>query len=304
MNKYYKILGLPPTAAKQEVKKQYRKLAFKYHPDKNPSAAAQAKFVKITKAYDAIISGKIPKEDRRRTSTRTSNTGSSVEEKVYKRGNRTYTQAEFDEHVKKARQKAAYRKKYGDPRFRGLTKSKLSKAAPFIMGFYFLFAVYLTIDCFTIDKEYTSIKDLSSGRGIPVVSLNSEINSRFSIEPLPERFIEVKFKEGKKVLRTGLFEENTKVIFHYHKLTGFAHSIEVPAKLYSDKESKLNLYLKYLNGESFYFFYWFYIIILVLPNLMFIMKGNNELYYIALRAGVTLPAVFILISIQLMIASS
>ena len=301
MNKYYKILGLTSTATKQEVKKQYRKLAFKYHPDKNPSAAAKAKFVQITMAYDVIMSGKLPKGEARRTSAKhTSNNA----EKVYKRGNKTYTQAEFDEHVKRARQKASYIRKHGDPRFSGLTKSKLSKAAPFIMSIYFLFAIFLTVDCLLVDKEITRIKELSSGRGIPVVSLNSEINTRFSINPLPVKYLEIDYKGSKKIVRAGLFEENTQVAFYYHKLSGFAHSIDVPAKFYNGEKTGLNLSLKYMNGESFYFFYWFYIIILVLPNLMFIMRGNHELYYIALRAGVILPAVFILISIQVMIAST
>lgn len=58
MDRFYRILGLPSNATKTEVKKAYRKLAMKYHPDRNPSPDAAQKFQQITLAYDIILSGK------------------------------------------------------------------------------------------------------------------------------------------------------------------------------------------------------------------------------------------------------
>jgi curved DNA-binding protein CbpA len=56
MKDYYKILGVPPSATATEIKKAYRVLAFKYHPDKNPdSPYAEAQFKEIQEAY-AIVS--------------------------------------------------------------------------------------------------------------------------------------------------------------------------------------------------------------------------------------------------------
>lgn len=55
--KYYKILGLPPGADQVAIRKAFRKLAMRYHPDKNPSASAQVKFIAITEAYE-ILTGK------------------------------------------------------------------------------------------------------------------------------------------------------------------------------------------------------------------------------------------------------
>jgi curved DNA-binding protein CbpA len=53
---YYRILGLPCDATIDEIKKAYRKLAYLYHPDKNPSPEAKDKFVAVTEAYEFLIS--------------------------------------------------------------------------------------------------------------------------------------------------------------------------------------------------------------------------------------------------------
>lgn len=53
----YKILGLQPGAGKAEIKKAYRRLAKKYHPDINPTASAAEKFLEITRAYDELTEG-------------------------------------------------------------------------------------------------------------------------------------------------------------------------------------------------------------------------------------------------------
>jgi molecular chaperone DnaJ len=51
---YYKILGVAKSADEKELKKAYRKLALKYHPDKNPSPEALEKFKEINEAYDCL----------------------------------------------------------------------------------------------------------------------------------------------------------------------------------------------------------------------------------------------------------
>src|ERR1700744_3966399 len=53
---YYKILGVAPAADAAAIKKAYRGLAVKYHPDKNPeNAFAEAHFKEVQEAY-AILS--------------------------------------------------------------------------------------------------------------------------------------------------------------------------------------------------------------------------------------------------------
>ncbi len=58
MQNAYSILGLPQGASKDAIRKAYRKLAFEYHPDKNPSPEAKQQFIRITEAYDALMEGK------------------------------------------------------------------------------------------------------------------------------------------------------------------------------------------------------------------------------------------------------
>jgi hypothetical protein len=49
---YYKILEVSPSASQQEIKTAYRKLVFKYHPDKNPGDSfAESHFKEIQEAY-------------------------------------------------------------------------------------------------------------------------------------------------------------------------------------------------------------------------------------------------------------
>lgn len=51
---YYKILGIPSGANEDEIKKAYRKMALKYHPDKNKEPNAEEKFKEIAEAYDVL----------------------------------------------------------------------------------------------------------------------------------------------------------------------------------------------------------------------------------------------------------
>jgi hypothetical protein len=54
---YRKVLGVSKDAGEDEIKRAYRRLALRFHPDRNKDAGAESRFKEINEAY-AILSGK------------------------------------------------------------------------------------------------------------------------------------------------------------------------------------------------------------------------------------------------------
>jgi len=97
---YYKVLNVSENATLEEIKKAFRELAKKYHPDKNKSNNANTKFREVFEAYE-ILKNKITKDifDKSRRKFY-SNTNTEF-------NNENYTKSETYDYVKKEANKRA-----------------------------------------------------------------------------------------------------------------------------------------------------------------------------------------------------
>jgi molecular chaperone DnaJ len=66
MNRYYEVLGIKKGASDEEIKKAYRKMSKKYHPDVNKDEGAAEKMAEVNEAYGVLSGKEKPKQEPNR----------------------------------------------------------------------------------------------------------------------------------------------------------------------------------------------------------------------------------------------
>ncbi len=98
---YYKILGVSENSDINEIKSKYRKLAFKYHPDRNPdNENAIIQFRKISEAYEVLgnIEKRMEYDKKREKSFKNGQSSKSDRKNSNNKEKRSYPEGRFSFH--------------------------------------------------------------------------------------------------------------------------------------------------------------------------------------------------------------
>ncbi|MDC2982092.1 DnaJ domain-containing protein [Bacteroidota bacterium] len=266
MNKYYKILGLPNQSDKKLVKRAYRRLAMKYHPDKNDDRKANEKFILINEAYAKIMDESAHQ-----------NTWNTYQNKKAKA-----KEEELKKRMQWAKKYAQY-KKDQEERIAEITYNKIQHSAlgwiyPLIswvcIGFAFLlFLDFMVMNTKDLDVDFDrSYVDMATEKDVLLFKdrESEEYISEFAVHIDDVKRLEFSKKVKYKCQLTPIFNELVTLTF-YHQ----------------DENIKIfNHYSVYRAAYIFLFF-------LLTPVITLISKGPNFLhvfcvYFVSGFASLTL----------------
>lgn len=103
MDRYYRILGISPGATEAQIKKAYRKMAMRYHPDK--AEGSKEKFLEILTAYEVLTGVRKAKNERPQASTNMEDLARFYE--ILKKAAEEKARARYRERAAKLRQERA-----------------------------------------------------------------------------------------------------------------------------------------------------------------------------------------------------
>ena len=266
-DQHLKVLGLPSTANKNDIKKAYRKLALKYHPDVNKGKKAQAQFIAIAEAHNYLMSNKPVKLKRRAPSSSTPHPNQP--------------EAKTKEQFRAAWAKDNARKKREeeDRELYQFSRSYVVKIARTLSIIYFTLGVLVLIDYFSTYEHTEKVVFERVENDLTATQLNVHVD---------DKIVKAYFHDTKFYITPHPFTQVTSEISTY---SGVVHNMLL---INSQGET---LYAR--NEWSVYSVLPALLFALFVPVLQLLVHPNHHYYYGMIYASIFLP--LLAISVYMML---
>lgn len=273
---YYKTLGLSSSASKAEIKVAYRKLAKKYHPDKNKSKQASQLFIEVNEAYAYLT-----------------NEGSSYRinypEKTTNSNKSKYSEDELQKRMNWARKYAQYKKvkeeRMMELEYYKIHNSSRKKIINLINWVSISFAFLILVDFKILPTSsihvdlITKYVDVGSDKLVFKFKDVDDNNFNFGVSLEDVRFLNIAKIKDYSTEKSILFRQNT------HMLLNIDNEI-----------------ISIENNFCVYKVFYFYFTILLLPLITIFSKGPNTVHILSsyvISSVATLGIIFLFLTLVL-----
>lgn len=273
---YYKTLGLSSSASKAEIKVAYRKLAKKYHPDKNKSKQASQLFIEVNEAYAYLTNEGSSYRINYPEKTTNSNKSKSSEDELRKRMDWARKYAQYKKVKEERMMELEYYKIHNSSRKKIINLINwvsISFAFLILVDFKILPTSSINVDLITkyvdvgSDKLVFKFKDVDDN------------NFNFGVSLEDVRFLNNAKIKDYSTEKSILFRQNT------HMLLNIDNEI-----------------ISIENNFCVYKVFYFYFTILLLPLITIFSKGPNTVHILSsyvISSVATLGIIFLFLTLVL-----
>ena len=273
---YYKTLGLSSSASKAEVKVAYRKLAKKYHPDKNKSKQASQLFIEVNEAYAYLTNERSSYRINYPEKTTNSNKSKYSEDELRKRMDWARKYAQYKKVKEERMMELEYYKIHNSIRkkiINIINWVSISFAFLILVDFKILPTSSIHVDLITKYVDVGSDKLVFKFKDVD----NNNFNFGVSLEDV--RFLNIAKIKDYSTEKSILFRQNT------HMLLNIDNEI-----------------ISIENNFCVYKVFYFYFTILLLPLITIFSKGPNTVHILSsyvISSVATLGIIFLFLTLVL-----
>ena len=273
---YYKTLGLSSSASKAEVKVAYRKLAKKYHPDKNKSKQASQLFIEVNEAYAYLTNERSSYRINYPEKTTNSNKSKYSEDELRKRMDWARKYAQYKKVKEERMMELEYYKIHNSIRKKIINLINwvsISFAFLILVDFKILPTSSIHVDLITKYVDVGSDKLVFKFKDVD----NNNFNFGVSLEDV--RFLNIAKIKDYSTEKSILFRQNT------HMLLNIDNEI-----------------ISIENNFCVYKVFYFYFTILLLPLITIFSKGPNTVHILSsyvVSSVATLGIIFLFLTLVL-----